>query len=68
MPVDCKEVVRRFNIEVIRNGNEMELRALTAPHFVNYAAPPGAPNGPESIGVRSRMFFVRLFEADGEDS
>lgn len=49
MPDDCKEVVRRFNNEVIQNGNEFEFRALMAPHFVNHAAPPGAPNGPESM-------------------
>ena len=46
---DRKEVVRRFNTEVIQNGNEIEFRALTAPHFVNHAAPPGAPNGPDSM-------------------
>ncbi len=49
MPNDCKEVVRRFNIEVIQNGNEMAFRALMAPHFVNHAAPPGTPDGPESM-------------------
>lgn len=49
MSAENKEVVRRFNIEVIQNGSEAEFRALMAPDFVNHAAPPGAPNGPESM-------------------
>ena len=44
-----KEVVRRFNIEVIQNGNEDEFRAMMAPDFINHAAPEGIPNGPESM-------------------
>ncbi|WP_395516739.1 ester cyclase [Pseudorhizobium flavum] len=44
-----KEVVRRFNIEVIQNGNEDEFRAMMAPDFINHAAPEGMPNGPESM-------------------
>jgi len=49
MTVDNKEVVRRFNIEVIEKGNEEEFQALMAPGFVNHAAPPGMPNGPQSM-------------------
>jgi predicted ester cyclase len=49
MSADNKEVVRRFNIEVIQNGSESEFRALMAPHFINHAAPQGMPNGPESM-------------------
>lgn len=49
MTIDNKEVVRRFNIEVIQNGNEAEFNALMAPDFINHAAPPGMPNGPESM-------------------
>ncbi|HLP70045.1 MAG TPA: ester cyclase [Rhizobium sp.] len=49
MSADNKEVVRRFNIEVIQNGNEAEFHALMAPDFVNHSAPPGMPNGPESM-------------------
>jgi len=49
MPDKSKEVVRRFNIEVIQNGSEAEFRALMAPDFVNHAAPAGTPNGPESM-------------------
>ncbi len=44
-----KSVVRRFNIEVIQHGNADAFRALMAPDFVNHAAPPGRPNGPESM-------------------
>lgn len=49
MPADNKEVVRRFNIEVIQNGNEAEFHALMAPSFINHAAPQGMPNGPQSM-------------------
>lgn len=49
MSAENKEVVRRFNIEVIQNGDEAEFSALMAPGFVNHAAPPGGPNGPESM-------------------
>lgn len=49
MAVDNKEVVRRFNVEVIEKGNKDEFQALMAPDFVNHAAPPGMPDGPESM-------------------
>lgn len=50
MPTDDpKTIVRRFNIEVIQNGDAEAFRALMAPDFVNHAAPPGRPNGPESM-------------------
>lgn len=49
MSAENKEVVRRFNIEVIQNGDEAEFSALMAPGFVNHAAPPGGPNGLESM-------------------
>lgn len=44
-----KEVVRRFNIEVIQNGSEVTFHALMSPDFINHAAPPGMPQGPESM-------------------
>ncbi len=44
-----KEVVRRFNIEVIQNGNEDEFHTLMALDFVNHAASPGMPTGPQSM-------------------
>ncbi|NML73091.1 ester cyclase [Rhizobium sp. S-51] len=49
MSADNKEVVRRFNIEVIQNGREADFHALMAPDFVNHAAPQGMPNGPDSM-------------------
>ena len=49
MSAKNKEVVRRFNIVVIQNGNEGEFRALMRPDFINHAAPEGRPNGPESM-------------------
>lgn len=49
MSADNKEVVRRFNIEVIQNGSEADFHALMAPDFVNRAAPQGMPNGPDSM-------------------
>lgn len=49
MSAENKEVVRRFNIEVIQNGNEDEFHALMASDFVNHAAPSGMPNGPQSM-------------------
>lgn len=45
----CKEVVRRFNIGVIQEGRRDVFDALMAPDFVNHAAPPGMPNGPEGM-------------------
>lgn len=49
MSDENKEVVRRFNIEVIQNGSEADFRALMAPDFINHAAPQGMPNGPDSM-------------------
>jgi predicted ester cyclase len=50
MSVDAnKTVVRRFNEEVIVKGDRVAFEALIAPDFVNHSAPPGAPNGPESM-------------------
>ncbi len=44
-----KHVVRRFNAEVIQDGNRQSFEQLVAPGFVNRSAPPGTPNGPESL-------------------
>lgn len=49
MSDENKEVVRRFNIEVIQNGSEVAFQALISPDFINHAAPPGMPQGPESM-------------------
>ena len=44
-----KAIVVRFNKEVIEQGNVETFNALVAEDFVNHSAPPGAPNGPESM-------------------
>ena len=44
-----KDIVRRFNAEVIEAGDRAAFEALVAPGFVNRSAPQGAPNGPESL-------------------
>ena len=49
MSDENKEVVRRFNFEVIQNGSEVAFQALMSPDFINHAAPPGMPQGPESM-------------------
>lgn len=49
MSDENKEVVRRFNIEVIQNGSEVAFHALMSPDFINHAASPGMPQGPESM-------------------
>jgi predicted ester cyclase len=49
MSDENKEVVRRFNIEVIENGSEAEFHALMSPGFINHSAPTGMPRGPESM-------------------
>lgn len=46
---DNKAIVRRFNAEVIGAGSREAFDALMAPDFVNRSAPPGAPDGPESM-------------------
>ena len=44
-----KDTVRRFNMEVIQDGNLASFEALMAPDFVNRSAPPGMPAGPEGM-------------------
>ena len=44
-----KQAVRRFNLEVIEQGNRESFQELMDPQFVNRSAPPEAPNGPESL-------------------
>ncbi|MBX5242703.1 ester cyclase [Rhizobium sp. NLR22b] len=49
MEIENKEVVRRFNVEVIQDGSEAAFKALMAPDFINQAAPEGMANGPQSM-------------------
>jgi predicted ester cyclase len=44
-----KQVVIRFNRDVIEQGNADALHALLAPEFINRTAPPGTPAGPEGM-------------------
>ena len=71
---DRKAVVRRFNAEVIERGDRATFEALMRPDFVNRSAPPGAPNGPESLwatfqtGLRPALsdFRVTIHDQVGE--
>jgi predicted ester cyclase len=44
-----KAIVTRFNREIIEQGNESSFKELVAGNVINHVAPPGAPNGPESM-------------------
>lgn len=44
-----KEVVLRFNSEVIEKGNRQIFLELMADDFVNHSAPPGGLNGSEGM-------------------
>jgi predicted ester cyclase len=44
-----KQVVIRFNREVIEQGNADALQALLAPDFINRTAAPGVPPGPDGM-------------------
>lgn len=46
---DAKSVVRRFNRDVIKNGDREAFEALMAPTFINRSAPAGAPSDGESM-------------------
>jgi len=44
-----KAVVRRFNREVIEQGNIGSFNALTDLNFINRSAPPGMDSGPQGM-------------------
>lgn len=44
-----KEIVRRFNLHVIQEGNTAVFRELMAIGFVNHSAPKGGPDGAEGM-------------------
>ncbi|MGI4982275.1 MAG: ester cyclase [Janthinobacterium lividum] len=44
-----KEVVERFNYEVIRDGNRESFEALMSPDFVNWSAPSEGARGAETM-------------------
>ena len=45
----ARDVVRRFNKQVIEGGDREVFEALMMPGFRNRSAPPGAPDGPEGM-------------------
>ena len=46
-----KEIVARFNREVIERGNMQAFSELVAADFVNHTAPPGTPTGPDGFSA-----------------
>ncbi len=48
-PLNPKQVVQRFNQEVIQGGSRAAFDELVAADFVNRSAPAGAPEGPEGL-------------------
>lgn len=44
-----KNLVRRFNLEVIEEGRVESFQTLVAVDFINQTAPPGAARGAESL-------------------
>jgi len=44
-----KEIVLRFNHEVLEQGNVDAFYELVSPEVINHAAPAGTPNGQESM-------------------
>ena len=46
---DIKAVVKRFNKEVIEEGNLQSFKELMDSAFINHSAPPGANKGPDGM-------------------
>jgi steroid delta-isomerase-like uncharacterized protein len=51
-----KEIVLRFNREVVELGDVDAFEELVSPDVINHAAPEGMPNGPESM----RHFILQV--------
>ena len=51
-----KEIVLRFNREVVEQGNVDTFEELVSPDVINHAAREGTPNGPESM----RHFILQV--------
>ena len=49
MDTTPKHIVRRFNKEVIEEGNRASFETIMDEGFVNHSAPAGTPAGPESM-------------------
>jgi predicted ester cyclase len=54
-----KEVVLRFNREVIEQGNMDSFHELVSPDVINHAAPEGMPNGADSM-IHFLMHVLRV--------
>lgn len=50
-PAGNKQIVARFNREVIEQGNMQAFLELVASDFVNHTAPSGASQGPEGFAA-----------------
>lgn len=44
-----KDIVLRFNRDVIERGDEQAFHEIVAPDFVNRTAPPWLPSGPDGV-------------------
>jgi predicted SnoaL-like aldol condensation-catalyzing enzyme len=52
MSIDAnKAAVRRFNTDVIVAGDRSAFEELMDANFINRSAPPGLPDGPESMSI-----------------
>lgn len=51
-----KQIVARFNREVIEQGNMQTFNELVAADFINHTAPPGTPNGRDGFAA----FFTNV--------
>jgi predicted ester cyclase len=58
-----KEIVLRFNREVIEQGNIDSFHGLVSPDVINHAAPVGMPNGEESM----RHFLLHVLRVGFPD-
>lgn len=58
-----KEIVLRFNREVIEQGNVDAFYELVSPNVINHAAPEDTPNGPESM----RHFILQILRVGFPD-
>ena len=56
-----KEVVIRYNKEFIEQGNIQTLYEIIDPEFINHAAPPDVPKGPEGVLYYFNYFLRPAF-------
>ena len=56
-----KEIVLRFNLEFLQNGDESVLEELMHPQFINHTAPPGFDKGIAGIRSFLKDFLHKAF-------